>query len=86
MISIRALEQQTPDWVVPTTLHGSSVRRQPVGKLFNTVTNGTGKMPGYAAQIPVEDRWAIVLYIRALQRSQNASIEDVPPEIRSQLR
>ena len=43
-------------------------------------------MPAYAAQIPVDDRWAIVGYVRALQRSQRARIEDVSPEARSALR
>jgi len=86
MTSLRALERQDPDWAPPTSLHKSTIREQPVGKLFNTITNGLGKMPGYAAQIPVEDRWAIVLYVRALQRSQNAAVEDVPKEIRPQLR
>jgi hypothetical protein len=43
-------------------------------------------MPGYAAQIPVEDRWAIVLYVRALQRSRNAGPDDVPADIRARLR
>jgi hypothetical protein len=42
-------------------------------------------MPDYAAQIQPQDRWAIVAYIRALQLSQNASINDVPPEGRAQL-
>jgi mono/diheme cytochrome c family protein len=43
-------------------------------------------MPAYGPQIPVEDRWAIVGYVRALQRSQNARIEDVPQDVRSGLR
>jgi DNA-directed RNA polymerase subunit K/omega len=42
-------------------------------------------MPDLAAQIPARDRWAIVAYVRALQLSQNASINDVPPEARKQL-
>jgi hypothetical protein len=42
-------------------------------------------MPDYAAQVPAPDRWAIVAYIRALQLSQQASINDVPPEARGQL-
>jgi hypothetical protein len=42
-------------------------------------------MPDYAAQIPPLDRWAIVAYIRALQLSQQASINDVSPEARGQL-
>jgi mono/diheme cytochrome c family protein len=55
----------------------------PNGQLFNTISNGYNTMMGYAAQIPHADRWAIVLYVRALQRSQNASLEDIPPDHRS---
>lgn len=51
----------------------------PNGQLFNTISNGNNTMMGYASQIPVEDRWAIILYIRALQRSQNASETELPP-------
>jgi mono/diheme cytochrome c family protein len=55
----------------------------PNGQLFHTISHGFNTMLGYAAQIPHADRWAIVLYIRALQRSQNASLEDIPPDHRS---
>jgi mono/diheme cytochrome c family protein len=55
----------------------------PNGQLFNTISNGYNTMMGYAAQIPHADRWAIVLYVRALQRSQNATLEDVPADHRS---
>ena len=47
------------------------LRQAPVGHFFDAITNGWGAMPSYAPQIPVEDRWAIVAYIRALQLSQN---------------
>ncbi len=43
-----------------------------VGEYFNVITNGKGRMLGYGPQIKVRDRWAIVAYIRALMRSQNA--------------
>ena len=46
------------------------LRQAPVGHFFDAITNGWGAMPSYAPQIPVEDRWAIVAYIRALQLSQ----------------
>ena len=46
------------------------LRQAPVGHFFDAVTNGWGAMPSYAAQIPVQDRWAIIAYIRALQTSQ----------------
>ena len=46
--------------------------------MIHTITNGKNKMGGYSSQINAEDRWAIALYVRALQRSRNAQIEDVP--------
>ncbi len=46
------------------------LRQAPVGHYFDAITNGWGAMPSYAAQIPVQDRWAIIAYIRALQLSQ----------------
>jgi mono/diheme cytochrome c family protein len=57
-----------------------------VGHLYNTISNGIRTMPSYGSQIEVEDRWAIVAYVKALQRSQHASTDDVPPDKRSQLR
>jgi mono/diheme cytochrome c family protein len=49
----------------------------PVGYIFDVITNGFGAMPDYAAQVPPEDRWAIIGYIRALQLSQAATLDDV---------
>ncbi len=72
-------------WVAAKSLHDATVTIQPVGQLFNTVTNGVRNMAGYASQIPVADRWAIVAYVKALQRSQNASINDVPQDKRGGL-
>ena len=46
------------------------LRQAPVGHFFDAITNGWGAMPSYSAQIPVQDRWAIIAYIRALQLSQ----------------
>ncbi len=86
LASQRALELQQGTWVPPTSIHAEHVQRQPVGELFNTITNGVRKMPAYGHQISPEDRWAIVLYMRALQRSQDSSIEDVPEELKSTLR
>jgi mono/diheme cytochrome c family protein len=59
-------------WVAPKNLHEEAIAAQPAGQLFNTITNGVRTMSGYASQIPVADRWAIISYIRALQLSQNA--------------
>lgn len=84
--SIRATTRGDPNWVPPLSLHVDSVRDQPVGQIYNTITNGVRKMPAYGSQIPPADRWAIVLYVRALQRSQHANLDDVPKEFRDQIR
>ena len=56
------------------------LRQAPVGHFFDAITNGWGAMPSYAPQIPVQDRWAIVAYIRALQLSQqNTSAASTAP-------
>jgi len=80
LVARRAQELQQVTWLPPTSLHSEAVRAQPVGQLFHTITNGARKMPAYGPQISVQDRWAIVLYMRALQRTQNADPEDVPAE------
>jgi len=70
----------------PTSYHDDRIRNYPDGHIFDVITNGIRNMPGYGQQIPVEDRWEIVGYVRALQRSEHASLEDVPVEIRNQLK
>jgi hypothetical protein len=52
------------------SFHEDRLRQAPVGHFFDAITNGWGAMPSYAAQIPVQDRWAIIAYVRALQLSQ----------------
>ena len=69
----------------PPSYHTDRLRQLPVGEIFDVITNGFGAMPDYSAQVPPEDRWAIVAYVRVLQYSQNASIADVPPEVRGEL-
>lgn len=56
----------------PPSFHTERLRTIPEGHLFRVITNGFGRMPSYAAQVPTEDRWAIIAYIRALQLSQHA--------------
>lgn len=69
----------------PTSYHDPRLRSSPPGYFYTVIKNGFGQMPSYADQIPVADRWAIIAYIRALQLSQNATLEDVPEAERSQL-
>ncbi len=59
--------------------HIDRLRTAPPGYLFDVMTNGFGAMPDYRAQIPVEDRWRIIAYIRALQLSHAASTSDLSP-------
>jgi mono/diheme cytochrome c family protein len=80
------MEREGGAWTPPTSFHTEEVRGRPVGHLYNTIKNGIRSMPSYASQIPVEDRWAIVLYLRAIQRSQNAKLADVPEDLRGSLR
>lgn len=82
MVARRADELQQGSWVPPASLHDEPALTRPAGHLFNTISNGLRKMPAYGTQIPVDDRWAIVGYVRALQRSQHARLADVPPELR----
>jgi len=64
---------------LPASYHQDRLRQAPVGHFFDAMTNGWGAMPSYAAQIPVEDRWKIIAYIRALQLSQMpAQTESTP--------
>jgi len=80
-----AFQRGEPKWVRPTSLSIETIREQPDGQLFSTISDGIRTMPGYASQIAAEDRWAIVLYVRALQRSREATLDDVPPERREHL-
>jgi mono/diheme cytochrome c family protein len=69
----------------PPSFHIDRLRQAPVGHFFDVMTNGFGTMYSYADRLQPKDRWAIVAYIRALQLSQNATLEDVPAAERSKL-
>jgi len=68
-------------WLPPTSMHIDRVRAQPVGQIFHTITKGQGKMASYASALNPKERWAIVLYVRALQKSRNADISEVPVDM-----
>ncbi len=69
----------------PPSFHDERLRNAPVGYFFDVETHGFGAMQDYSAQVPVADRWAIAAYIRALQYSQHATIDDVPADRRAEL-
>jgi hypothetical protein len=62
----------------PPSFHILRLQKAPVGYFYDVMTEGFGTMPDYASQIPPQDRWSIVAYVRALQLSQNATMADVP--------
>ncbi len=76
---------RVPSWI-PTSLLEPRIREMTDGELFHVASDGRRTMPGYRYQTPVRDRWAIVAYVRALQRARDATLADVPPELRSTLR
>src|SRR5262249_2304579 len=63
----------------PPSFHEQRLRNAPIGYFYDIRSNGLGAMPDYAAQVTPADRWAIAVYIRALQLSQNATEADVAP-------
>jgi mono/diheme cytochrome c family protein len=68
------------------SLHQPRIRDMADGEIFNTITHGKNTMMGYGDRIQVQDRWAIIAYVRALQRSQGeAAINDVPADERAKL-
>jgi mono/diheme cytochrome c family protein len=73
-------------WVPPTNLDQDYLREMPVGQLFDSISHGVRSMPGYAPVIPTEDRWAILMYIRALQKMRVATVSDLSPQERSALK
>ena len=56
-------------WTEAKSLHDPEVKKNATGRIYDTITNGRGTMGPYRSQIPVEDRWAIVMYVKALQET-----------------
>jgi len=67
------------------SLQDDRIRKMADGEIFNTITNGKNTMMAYGPNIMVADRWAIIAYLRALQRSQGGTTNDVPPEHQAEL-
>ena len=66
--------------------HDKRLVEMPDGEIFNTITYGKNLMGSYGANVTIEDRWAIIYYVRTLERSQLASVEDVPDSERGQFK
>ena len=69
----------------PPSLHDERLRNAPVGHFFDVITNGYGVMYPYASRVTPDERWEIIAYIRALQLSQHATLDDADPAGREQL-
>jgi cytochrome c553 len=69
----------------PPSYNVDRLRNEPVGHFVDVMTNGFGAMYSYASRVSPADRWRIAAYIRALQLSQHASLQDVPPDERAKL-
>ena len=72
-------------WIA-TDLTSEPVQEMADGELFSIITDGRRSMPGYRFQVRERDRWAVVGYVRALQRAALGKVEDVPPELRDSIR
>lgn len=70
----------------PSSYHIDRLREAPPGYFYTVIKNGFGVMPSYSYQVRPRDRWAIAAYIRALQLSQHASLDDVPETERQELK
>jgi mono/diheme cytochrome c family protein len=81
----RGIVAQRATWI-PTNLQEDRVKQMNDGEIFNVVTNGRRSMPPYKYQVMSRDRWAIVAYVRALQRTSTATLADVPEHRKAELK
>ncbi len=81
MIALRGFQLKRP----VGNYHTDRLRKMPVGHFYDVITNGYGAMYSYASRVEPQDRWAIVAYIKALQLSQNATVEDADAEGKAKL-
>jgi mono/diheme cytochrome c family protein len=69
----------------PPSLHEARIRAYPPGRIYGIVRSGFGLMPAYGAMLSVDDRWAIVVYLRALWLARDARVDALPPDLRQRL-
>lgn len=82
----KGITQKIGAMAVVANLHDKRIVELPDGDLFNTISHGKNLMGAYAPQIALEDRWAVVAYLRALQLSRLGAVEDLSPEVRATLK
>lgn len=81
----RGIVAQRATWI-PTNLQEPRAKQMNDGEIFNVITNGRRSMPPYKFQVVSRDRWAIVAYVRALQRTSTATVADVPEDRKAELK
>lgn len=86
MVNERALALAEPGWIQAAALYDDERLTRPVGHLFNSITNGVRTMPAYADKLDEADRWAVVAYIRAIQRAHRPAPGDIPAARQEELR
>jgi mono/diheme cytochrome c family protein len=72
--------------IATPSYHDDRIRAMPEGEIFNTITHGKNTMSSYADKLSPDDRWAVIAYVRALQRAHHGSIDDVPLDHRGELK
>ena len=72
--------------IAMANFHDARLVKMPDGEIFNTITYGKNLMGAYGPNVTLTDRWAIIAYVRALERSRLASLDDVPEGLRSTLK
>ncbi len=80
-----AVPTHVPTWQ-PANLTDDRIVQFADGDIFNVITNGRRSMPSYRFQVEVADRWAIISYVRVLQRAHHSTANDVPPETQAELK
>lgn len=71
--------------VATPSYHDDRLRSMAIGEIFETITNGKNQMGAYGAKLSPKERWAIILFVRALQRAEQGTVDDVPVEYRAKL-
>jgi mono/diheme cytochrome c family protein len=66
--------------IAAASYHDDRIRQMPEGEIFNTITNGKNTMMSYADKLSPQERWAVIAYVRALERARNSTVADVPPD------
>jgi mono/diheme cytochrome c family protein len=72
--------------IATPSYHDDRIRKMAEGEIFNTITHGKNTMMPYGDKLTADDRWAVIAYVRALQRAHHASLDDVPKDHQGELK